>query len=81
MNELAVYHFQNAYSEVLVNGACINKTGKRMGKAKNEVGGACMIWVDGVRGIISKRENFSCDKRRDIHCNVPWENLRIYEKE
>ena len=40
-----------------------------------------MIWVDGIRGVISNRENLSCDKRRDIHGNEPWENSTIYEKE
>ena len=30
MNELAVYSFQNAYSEVLINMACLNKTETRL---------------------------------------------------
>ena len=36
MNELALYYYQNAYSEVLINMACLNKTGKRMGEVENE---------------------------------------------
>ena len=53
MNEIAVYYFQNAYSEVLVNRACLNKTGKRMGEVKNEAGGALHDL-----GRCCKRDNF-----------------------
>ena len=40
-----------------------------------------MIWVDSVTGIISNRENFSCDKKMDIHYNESWENSTIYKEE
>lgn len=38
MNELDIYSFQNAYSEVLINMACLNKTEKMMSEVENEEG-------------------------------------------